>query len=67
MGSASPTPAPPRAATSTSTLSRWWSRPSRLWPTPVEIDKSKVTEAFAKYRIDDPTAVAGRKQEGGDA
>ncbi len=32
-----------------------------------EIDKAKVTEAFAKYRIDDPTAVAGVKQEGGDA
>jgi pyruvate dehydrogenase E1 component len=32
-----------------------------------EIDKSKVAEAFGKYRIDDPTAVAGVKQEGGDA
>ncbi len=26
-----------------------------------------VTEAFAKYRIDDPTAVSGIAQEGGDA
>ena len=26
-----------------------------------------VQEAFDKYRIDDPTAVAGVKQEGGDA
>jgi pyruvate dehydrogenase E1 component len=26
-----------------------------------------VAEAFAKYRIDDPTAVADVKQEGGDA
>jgi pyruvate dehydrogenase E1 component len=26
-----------------------------------------VTEAFAKYRIDDPTAVSGLAQEGGDA
>ncbi len=32
-----------------------------------EIDRAKVEEAFAKYRIDDPTAVAGVKQEGGDA
>ncbi|GAA1160057.1 pyruvate dehydrogenase (acetyl-transferring), homodimeric type [Nocardioides aquiterrae] len=32
-----------------------------------EIERSKVEEAFAKYRIDDPTAVAGVKQEGGDA
>jgi pyruvate dehydrogenase E1 component len=32
-----------------------------------EIDRSKVSEAFGKYRIDDPTAVAGVKQEGGDA
>ncbi len=32
-----------------------------------QIDRSKVEEAFAKYRIDDPTAVAGVKQEGGDA
>ncbi|MDQ4051672.1 MAG: pyruvate dehydrogenase (acetyl-transferring), homodimeric type [Actinomycetota bacterium] len=32
-----------------------------------EIDKAKVAEAFGKYRIDDPTAVAGVKQEGGDA
>ena len=32
-----------------------------------EIDRGKVSEAFARYRIDDPTAVADRKQEGGDA
>ncbi|HEX5861039.1 MAG TPA: pyruvate dehydrogenase (acetyl-transferring), homodimeric type [Nocardioides sp.] len=32
-----------------------------------EIDRSKVQEAFEKYRIDDPTAVADVKQEGGDA
>ena len=32
-----------------------------------QLDRSKVEEAFAKYRIDDPTAVAGVKQEGGDA
>ncbi len=32
-----------------------------------EIDRSKVQEAFDKYRIDDPTAVADVKQEGGDA
>jgi len=32
-----------------------------------EIDRSQVEEAFAKYRIDDPTAVADVKQEGGDA
>ena len=32
-----------------------------------EIDPKKVEQAFAAYRIDDPTAVAGRKQEGGDA
>lgn len=32
-----------------------------------QIDRSKVEEAFAKYRIDDPTAVSGVKQEGGDA
>ncbi len=32
-----------------------------------QIERSKVEEAFAKYRIDDPTAVADVKQEGGDA
>ncbi|MCW2773533.1 MAG: 2-oxo-acid dehydrogenase subunit, homodimeric type [Nocardioides sp.] len=32
-----------------------------------QIERSKVEEAFAKYRIDDPTAVSGVKQEGGDA
>lgn len=32
-----------------------------------QIDRGKVEEAFAKYRIDDPTAVADVKQEGGDA
>jgi pyruvate dehydrogenase E1 component len=32
-----------------------------------EIDRQKVVEASSKYRINDPTAVAGRKQEGGDA
>jgi pyruvate dehydrogenase E1 component len=32
-----------------------------------EIERHKVQEAFDRYRIDDPTAVAGRKQEGGDA
>jgi pyruvate dehydrogenase E1 component len=32
-----------------------------------EVPAEKVTEAFAKYRIDDPTAVSGVMQEGGDA
>ena len=32
-----------------------------------EIDRAKVGEAFRKYRIDDPTAVSGVAQEGGDA
>jgi pyruvate dehydrogenase E1 component len=32
-----------------------------------QVERSKVEEAFAKYRIDDPTAVSGVKQEGGDA
>ncbi|WP_341927214.1 pyruvate dehydrogenase (acetyl-transferring), homodimeric type [Nocardioides psychrotolerans] len=32
-----------------------------------EIDRDQVVKAFEKYRIDDPTAVAGVKQEGGDA
>ncbi|WP_395659979.1 pyruvate dehydrogenase (acetyl-transferring), homodimeric type [Nocardioides sp.] len=32
-----------------------------------EIEREKVEQAFAKYRIDDPTAVADVKQEGGDA
>lgn len=32
-----------------------------------EIERSLVEKAFATYRIDDPTAVAGVKQEGGDA
>ncbi len=31
------------------------------------IDRGQVEKAFAQYRIDDPTAVAGIKQEGGDA
>jgi pyruvate dehydrogenase E1 component len=32
-----------------------------------EVKPETVQEAFDKYRIDDPTAVAGLKQEGGDA
>jgi pyruvate dehydrogenase E1 component len=32
-----------------------------------EVPDEKVAEAAAKYRIDDPTAVSGVKQEGGDA
>ena len=32
-----------------------------------EIDRGQVEKAFAQYRIDDPTAVADVKQEGGDA
>ncbi len=32
-----------------------------------EFPREKVAEAFAKYRIDDPTAVRGVAQEGGDA
>lgn len=32
-----------------------------------EIDPSLVTKAYQQYRIDDPTAVAGVAQEGGDA
>ena len=66
-GSASPTPARPRAGSSTSTPSRSSCRPSRPSPTPARSTAKKVEQAFATYRIDDPTAVAGRKQEGGDA
>lgn len=32
-----------------------------------QIDAAKVKEAFDRYRIDDPTAVSGVAQEGGDA
>ena len=32
-----------------------------------EVKRETVQEAFDKYRIDDPTAVSGVKQEGGDA
>ena len=32
-----------------------------------EVKPERVQEAFEKYRIDDPTAVQGVKQEGGDA
>ncbi|MEO9323448.1 pyruvate dehydrogenase (acetyl-transferring), homodimeric type [Nocardioides sp. C4-1] len=32
-----------------------------------EIDPALVAKALAQYRIDDPTAVSGVKQEGGDA
>jgi pyruvate dehydrogenase E1 component len=32
-----------------------------------EVKQEQVSEAFAKYRIDDPTAVSGIAQEGGDA
>ena len=42
-----------------STPSRSWSRRSRRSPTPARSSPKKVEEAFAKYRIDDPTAVAG--------
>ena len=32
-----------------------------------EVERGVVTKAFDKYRIDDPTAVSGVVQEGGDA
>ena len=32
-----------------------------------QIDRAVVEKAFAAYRIDDPTATQGVKQEGGDA
>ena len=32
-----------------------------------QVDPDAVAKAFSKYRIDDPTAVSGRTQEGGDA
>jgi pyruvate dehydrogenase E1 component len=32
-----------------------------------QIEREQVEKAFASYRIDDPTAVSGVKQEGGDA
>ncbi|MGK2876587.1 MAG: pyruvate dehydrogenase (acetyl-transferring), homodimeric type [Nocardioides sp.] len=32
-----------------------------------QIDRARVSEAFEKYRIDDPTATRGVLQEGGDA
>src|SRR3546814_15126186 len=32
-----------------------------------QVARDVVVKAFEKYRIDDPTAVAGRVQEGGDA
>ena len=32
-----------------------------------EVKREVVQEAFDRYRVDDPTAVAGVKQEGGDA
>jgi pyruvate dehydrogenase E1 component len=32
-----------------------------------EVDRQKVVDAFKAYAIDDPTAVRGVKQEGGDA
>ncbi|HYG95180.1 MAG TPA: hypothetical protein VD859_16500, partial [Nocardioides sp.] len=32
-----------------------------------EVDPARVKEAFERYRIDDPTAVADVQQEGGDA
>ncbi len=32
-----------------------------------EVDASRAVDAVAKYRIDDPTAVAGVKQEGAGA
>jgi len=32
-----------------------------------DVKPETVQEAFDRYRIDDPTAVAGVQQEGGDA
>ena len=32
-----------------------------------KVDRSTVAKAFADLRLDDPTAVAGRTQEGSDA
>ena len=66
-GSGSPTPGPRRAGTSTSTPSRSWSAALQALAERGEVKRETVQEAFDKYRIDDPTAVRGVKQEGGDA
>ena len=60
-------PRRPPGGSSTSTPSRSSSRRSPRWPERGEVKREVVQEAFDKYRIDDPTAVAGVKQEGGDA
>ena len=66
-GSASPTPARPPAASSTSTRESVVVQALQALADAGEISGDKVTEAAAKYRIDDPTAVKDVKQEGGDA
>ena len=66
-GSASPTPGPPRDASSTSTPSRSSCRRCRRSPTPARSTQPWSRRRSPQYRIDDPTAVAGVLQEGGDA
>ena len=65
--SASPTPDRLRGGSSRSTRSRWCARHSRRWPRRARIGRDAVQKALDHYRIDDPTAVSGVKQEGGDA
>ena len=65
--SASPTPGPPPAGSSRSTPSRWSCRPCRRSPTPARSTAARSRRRSPSYRIDDPTAVADVKQEGGDA
>jgi pyruvate dehydrogenase E1 component len=66
-GFGSPTPARRRGVTSWSMLSRLWSRTLQSLARDGTYDASAPGEAFDRYRLGDPTAVAGVAQEGADA
>ena len=66
-GSASPTPGRPPAGSSRSTPSRSSARRSSALAEEGRVGRDAVQKALDHYRIDDPTAVSGVKQEGGDA
>ena len=64
--SASPTPARPRAATSTSTARRWRCGRCSRSPRRGEVDRSVPLEAARRYRLSDVTAGTSGN-EGGDS
>ena len=65
--SGSPTPAPPRGATTTPTPSRWWWRCWRRWPPTARSTSRAAVEAANRYQIDDVLAAPEQTSDPGVA